>query len=189
MLKYKRYNHSTNIKTSMTTDIKNDFNIKNDFFPIVATTATAILAFVDLGVFFGLMPVFQFVPTWTILLLPIPFILLFVLVLGLSYLLSITNVFVRDIQVIWGIFSHTLIFVSPIFWKIDEVGGSGGEILLFIQKLNPLGQLIEITHQLVVYGEIPSIEQWLYTTTFIIAIFFVGFFVFKKLQVKIVEEL
>ena len=92
--------------------------IKKDFFPIVTTTATAILAFVNLGVFFGLMPVFEFVPTWTLILLPLPFILLFILILGLSYLLSITNVFVRDVRVIWGIFSHTLIFVSPIFGKL-----------------------------------------------------------------------
>jgi ABC-2 type transport system permease protein len=163
--------------------------IKKDFFPVVATTATAILAIVSIGVFFGLMPVFEFVPTWTLILLPILFIFLFVLILGLSYLLSITNVFVRDVQVIWSIFTHVLLFASPIFWKIDEVKGAGGEFLLLILQINPLGQIIELGHKLVVDGEIPQLEDWLYTGVFVIAIFFVGYFVFQKLQEKVVEEL
>ncbi len=163
--------------------------IKKDFFPVVATAATAILALVDLGVFFGLMPVFDFVPTWTIILLPLPFILLFVLILGISYLLSITNVFVRDVQIIWSIFSHTLIFISPIFWKIDNVRGTGGEVLLTIHQFNPLGQIIEISHKLVLDGEVPPLGEWLYTSIFVISIFLVGYFTFQKLQEKVVEEL
>ena len=115
--------------------------------------------------------------------------MLFILILGLSYLLSITNVFVRDVQVIWGIFSHTLIFVSPIFWKIEDVKGTGGEMLLVIQQINPLGQIIEIAHKLVIDGEIPQLGEWLYTSIFVIAIFLVGYFVFQKLQEKVVEEL
>jgi len=90
-------------------------NIRNEFFPVVAAVAVGILAFVDLGVFFGLMPIFQFIPSWTIILLPIPLALLFILILGLSYLLSITSVYVRDIQPLWAVFTHSLLFISPVF--------------------------------------------------------------------------
>ncbi len=160
-------------------------NIRKEFFPVVATAAIGLLAFVDLGVFFGLMPVFEFVPTWTIILLPIPLFLLLLLILGFTYLLSITTVYVRDIQNIWGILVHALLFVSPIFWRLDSVDG----ILLSIQKINPLGQLIEISHKLVIDGEIPALSEWLYTTTFIVAIFFFGYFIFQKLEGKIPEVL
>jgi len=159
--------------------------IKREFFPVVATAAISILAFVDVAVFFGLMPVFSFIPTWTIILLPLPIILVLLLVLGISYLLSIANVFVRDIQHIWGILVHTLIFISPIFWYLDEVDG----ILLTIHKINPLGQIIELGHKLVIDGQIPPLDEWLYTTSFVLAILFVGYFVFQKLEARVVEEL
>lgn len=160
-------------------------NIRKEFFPVVATAAIGLLAFVDLGVFLGLMPVFEFVPTWTIILLPIPLLLVLLLILGFTYILSITSVYVRDIHNIWLILVHALLFVSPIFWRLDNVDG----ILLSIQKINPLGQLIEISHKLVINGEIPALSEWLYTTIFVLAIFFFGYFIFQKLEGKISEVL
>jgi len=161
------------------------FKINREFFPVVATVAIGLLAFVDIGVFFGLMPVFDFTPSWTIVLLPIPLLLLLILILGLSYFLSVVNVFLRDIKTLWMIFVHALLFISPIFWYIDNTVG----ILLEIQKINPLGQLIEISHQLVIYGQIPTLNEWLYTTSYVFVIFFLGYFVFRKFEMKTVEVL
>jgi len=158
-------------------------SISRTVFPMVAAVATLILAIVDAGVFFSLMPVFQFTPSWTIVLLPIPLGLLFLLILGLNYLLSIANVFLRDIHYVWIIFTHSLLFISPIFWKLDNVSG----VLLDIQKINPLGQLIEISHKLVIDGEIPPAGDWLYTTSYILAILFIGYFVFKKFEYRVAE--
>jgi len=159
--------------------------IKREFFPVVATVAIGILALVDVGVFFGLMPVFEFVPSWTIVLLPLPILLVLGLVLGLSYLLSIANVFVRDVQHIWGILVHTLIFISPIFWYLENTEG----VLLEIHKINPLGQIIELAHKLVIDGQIAPLSEWLYTTVFVLGILFVGYFVFSKFEERVVEEL
>jgi ABC-type polysaccharide/polyol phosphate export permease len=160
-------------------------NIKKEFFPFVATVTIGILAFVDIGVFFGLMPLFQFVPSWTLILLPIPLFLLIVLILGFSYLLSIINTFVRDIQQIWSIVVHVLLFISPIFWELENAG----KFLKDIQTINPLGQLIEISHKLVIDGEIPPLNEWIYSTVFVFSIFLVGFFIFKRFENKIAEEL
>ena len=158
---------------------------RKEFFPVVATTSIGILSFVDVGVFFALMLGFQFIPNISIILLPIPLILLLILILGLSYILSIITVYVRDVQFFWSIFVHSLLFISPIFWYLKNVDG----ILLQIHQINPLGQLIEITHSLVIYGEIPPLVDWVYTTMFIAAIFFIGFFVFQKFEDKITEML
>lgn len=161
-------------------------NTNKIFFPIVATFATLILAIVDVSVFFILMPIFQFVPNWTILLLPIPIVLLFLLILGVSYFLSVVNVMVRDIQYLWIIITHSLLFISPIFWKISDVNEG---VLLTIQQINPLGQVIELTHKIVLDGTIPSIDEWLYTTGIIVGIFLFGYFVFHKLEKRITERL
>jgi len=161
------------------------FNIKREFFPVVSTTTIGILSLVDIAIFFSLMPVFQFVPGWTLVLLPIPLILVLFLVLGMSYILSISAVFVKDVQHLWAIITFILLFMSPIFWFVKDVGG----ILTMIHQINPLGQLIEISHALVVYKEVPPLSDWLSTTVFVFAIFFVGYFVFQKFDPKVAEEL
>ena len=160
-------------------------NIKRDFFPIVSTVATGILVFVDVVVLFALMAVFGFIPPWTIIFLPIPIILVIVLILGLSYLLSITNVFIRDIQVIWQVLSHAFLFLSPIFWRVGDVEG----VLLQIHKINPLGQIIEIAHIIVIDGKIPPLNDLMYTTSFVIGILVLGYLVFHKLENRIAEEI
>ena len=82
------------------------------------------------------------------------------------------------------VFSHSLLFISPIFWSIDEVDG----ILLEIHKINPLGQIIELTHK-IIFGEIPPLTEWLYTLGFVLGILFVGYAIFRKLEDKVAEEL
>lgn len=165
--------------------ILKSLNINKEFFPLVATVAMGILSIMDLAVFFALMPVFHFVPTLTIVLLPIPIFLLMVLILGISYLLSIANVYAKDIQHLWTIFTYALLFVSPIFWYVKDANS----ILLLIQTINPLGQLIEIVHTLTISNSIPSIQEWVYTSSSIFIIYMVGWFVFRNFKQKIVDEL
>ena len=160
------------------------FNLKKEFFPVVATGSTALLMFATLGVFFGLMPFFDFFPTVTILFLPVVLILLLFLILGISYFLSIVNVILRDIQQFWGIFSYALIFVTPIFWYISDVEG----ILIKIHNINPLGQIVELGH-MIVFNQIPSLEQWAYTSALVFGIFIIGFAFFQRFESKITERL
>ena len=159
--------------------------IRTEFFPVMVTVATAMLLFVQIGVFFGLMPFFEFVPPWTIIYLPLVLALLLVLTLGFSYLLSVTHVYVKDIQPLWAVIIHALFFVTPIFWYLQDAN----EILSTIHQYNPIGQILELGHKIVVFGEIPAAGDWLYTTIFVGAIFFVGFAVFHRFESKLTEEL
>ncbi len=165
-------------------NILKSIKIEKEFFPVVSTGTTAIMMLVTIGVFFSLMPIFEFVPEVTLILLPIVLILLLILIQGISYILSIVNVYIRDIQPFWGIFSYALIFVTPIFWYVEDVKG----ILLTIHSINPLGQIIEILHK-IVFGEIPSLTEWIYVTSIIMSIFFVGYMVFNRMKKRISEKL
>jgi len=158
-------------------------NIKREFFPVVATGSVCLLMIVELVVFFGVMLFFGFTPSWTIIFLPVLMILFLILILGLSYLLSIVFVYARDIQPIWVVVVHALLFISPIFWYLEDAKG----IILEIHKFNPLGQLIEIGHK-IVFGSIPPLEDWLYTSAIIFAILFIGFAIFKKYEKRVVER-
>ncbi|MDH3824248.1 MAG: ABC transporter permease [Nitrosopumilus sp.] len=165
--------------------ILKSFKIKKELFPVIATVTTCILLFVEIGVLFSLMPVFEFTPGWNIVFLPVLLMLFLILVLGISYILSVLYVYVKDIQPFWTIFVYALLFVSPIFWYTSEVDG----ILLNIQQINPFGQLVEMAHKIIVFNENPSLLEWISTTIIIFGILFVGFIMFKKLESKIVEQL
>jgi len=159
--------------------------IKGEFFPVMVTTATCLLVFVQVSVFFGLMPFFEFVPSWTIVYLPLVIALLLVLTLGFSYLFSIINVYVKDFQIAWGLLTHALFFVTPILWYVQDAS----PILLQFHQFNPVGQIIELGHNIVVFRQVPPLTDWLYATIFSIAVFFIGFAIFKKFEQKVAEEL
>jgi len=164
--------------------ILKSLKINREIFPVIATGTTIIFLLLEMIVLFGLMPIFDFIPSWTIVYFPIVLLLFVVLVLGISYLFSIVYIFVRDIQPVWTVITYSLLFVSPIFWFLSEVDG----ILLEIHKFNVLGQIIELAHKTIVFGEVPPINEWLYTSAIIFAIFFVGFGLFKKFETKIAER-
>lgn len=166
--------------------ILKSMSLRKEFFPVVSTSATCIFLFVEVGVLFILMPIFGFVPTWTIVFLPIVLFLFLVLVLGVSYLLSIIYVYVRDINPLWGVAVYALLFLSPIFWYLNDVEGS---VLVTIQQINPLGQLIELAHKIIIFGQIPQIEEWLYTTIFVFGILFFSFAIFQRFEKRVVEEI
>jgi len=159
--------------------------IKREIFPVSSTLTIAILTIVEVGVLLLLMPFFQFIPDYTLVFFPISIILLLLLILGFSYILSIVNVFIKDIQPIWAVFVQALLFISPIFWYLKD----SNELLLAIQSINPLGQLIEINHKLIISGEIPPLSDWLYTAGIIFGILFFGFYLFQKFEQKVIDEL
>jgi len=159
-------------------------NIKKEFFPVSATVTTGMMLLIQLVVFFSLMPIFGFTPNWTLIFFPILLGLFLLLVLGLSYLLSIAFVFFKDVQQFWGVISFTTLFISPIFWNIN----SAPPILLSIQQINPIGQLIELGHKLV-FGQIPSLNDWLHTSIIIFGILFFGYYLFNKFEHKISERI
>jgi len=160
-------------------------NIRNEFYLVAIVGSITMTTIVEMAVFVALLPALNFVPSITLLFLPLTIVLMLILIWGLTYLLSIINVYFRDLSPMWAIIVHVMFFISPIFWYVGEVDG----ILLDIMKFNPVGQIIELAHQVVVFGQVPPIGDWLYTSAFVFGIFFFGFAIFSKFEKKAVEEL
>jgi len=98
--------------------------IKNIYFRReIIVVSSCLTAFIMMGFEFAAFAVFivafQFVPPITIVFLPLVLIVLFFLSLGLSFLLSVLNVYFRDIQFIWQVLIQAGFFLSPIFYSLD----------------------------------------------------------------------
>ena len=160
-------------------------NFSNEFFPVSSTLTIVFQTFIEVGVFFALMPFFQFVPPWTIVFLPLVILLMIALIQGLSYFLSIVYVYVKDFQPLWSVLVHAVFFVTPIFWYVEDAGG----ILLDLHRINPVGQIVELGHKIVIFEQIPLLSEWLYATLLVTIIFFAGWIFFKRFEKNVVEEL
>lgn len=103
----------------------------------------------------------------------IPFVLF---VLGLTWWLSATGVYLRDIGQTIGIFITGLMFVSPIFFPLSSFPARWRILAL----LNPLTYPIEQMRGLVVLGEPLAWHLWAPYTVFSIVFAWLGFAWFQK---------
>lgn len=164
--------------------------VKQTYFPRdILPISSCITAFLMLGVefvvFFGFVVGFQFVPPITILILPVLVVLLFCLTLGISFILSVLFIKFRDIQNIWNIVTYAGFFLTPVIYDINIFPEHIGKLLL----LNPVAQFLDIAHDAVLYGQLPSVFAISYTAIFSVGILIVGYIIFKHYDFKVIEEL
>ncbi|WP_211460705.1 ABC transporter permease [Collimonas silvisoli] len=123
---------------------------------------------------------FEFIVTGTlpstVWMIPIVLLPLMLLILGLSWWLAATGVFLRDIGQTVGIFMTALMFVSPIFFPSSSLPGDW-KILV---KLNPLALPIEQARQVLVWGTAINWDEWMIYTGIAGVIAWTGFVWFQK---------
>ena len=153
---------------------------------VISSSLTAFIMmsfeFVVLVFFFIIL---QFIPPYTILLLPLLLIDLFVLSLGISLLLSVFYVYFRDIKFIWEVVIRAGFFLTPIVYSLDMFP----ENIRTILNINPLVPIFDTARDLILYNTLPSINTTLYMILSSMTIFVIGFVVFKMKNKRIVEAL
>lgn len=73
--------------------------------------------------------------TWYCLLTVIPILQLYIFCIGLGLFLAQANVFFRDIGNIWGVVTLAWMYMTPIFYSIDNLSPA---LQYWIPKLNPM---------------------------------------------------
>jgi len=110
-----------------------------DLFPWMAVATALFHAAISVTVWCGFhLVVFGNLP-WTIVALPVVFVPLVLIALGLTYLLSAAGVYLRDIAQITSIVVQILMFLSPVFYSTQSIPPEFRPLL----ELNPLTFLIE----------------------------------------------
>lgn len=116
--------------------------------------------------------------SWGVLLLPLLFIPLYLMTLGVCYLISSVGVFVRDVAQIVTLFNMAFMFLSPIFFPLDRIPPS----IRDVAALNPIAEIVtQIRNILIFDGDF-------YWTGFLVSllissvIFVVGVYVFDVLK-------
>lgn len=91
--------------------------------------------------------------TWKFLLLVYPIVLLLLFNIGIGLTLSALFVFFRDIQYLWSVFTMLLMYMSAIFYTIDQYEYTTQCLFL----LNPVYLFIRYFRKIVIDGTIPTV--------------------------------
>jgi len=107
----------------------------------------------------------------------------YVFSIGLCWILSALNVFIKDIGQIIPVISLFLMLVSPIAYTIDMVPPNAMVFMYF----NPLFYLIMLYRSVLLGGVFPWQQFWIFSLISIVFFYF-GFFIFTRLKRIFTDE-
>jgi len=94
-------------------------------------------------------------PGWTALWLPLVLLPLILLALGVTWFLASIGVYVRDISHIIGLVTMVLLFLSPIFYRLEAVPADFRPLV----QINPLTFIVEQTRAVLVWHQMPDLPR------------------------------
>jgi lipopolysaccharide transport system permease protein len=123
-----------------------------EILPWVAAGSALFHSAISIVVLLAARLLFQHALAWTVVLLPIVLVPLLFATMGLAWFLSSIGVYVRDIGQTIGIFTMTLLFLSPVFYPVDALP----ENYRFLLLLNPLTSVIGDARRVLIWGQAPD---------------------------------
>jgi len=117
-----------------------------------------------------------------------------VFVFGVGLLLSVANVFFRDVEHLLAIMTQALFYSMPIVYPISFVPKNkevlGVDIpVREIYELNPLVRMVEIFRDVLYDLRFPDLGSTMYFVAWSVALLAIGFFAFKRADRRLAEEL
>lgn len=112
----------------------------------------------------------------TVLYLPLIFIVQFILVVGISLILSALNVFYRDIENVLGVLLSMWMYLTPVLYPQELIPIK----LIPFFNLNPMMPIIGAYRNVLLYKLPPSWFSFIYAIVVSILIFVFGYLFFKK---------
>lgn len=146
-------------------------------FLISKVMAASINFILTLVIFFVFVAFDRINFTWKFIMLLYPIACLFILIIGTGLILSAMYVFFKDIQYLYDIFTLALMYFSAIFYDVSIFAGSRVEQFLYI---NPVFVYINYMREIVLYGQIPSLNYHLYSLLYALVILRIGAWMYKK---------
>jgi ABC-2 type transport system permease protein len=114
-----------------------------------------------------------------------------VFVLGIGLMLSVLNVYFRDVKHFIGIALQALFYSAPIVYPIRFVEDAATRTsfpVLRVYELNPLVRFVD-SYRAVLYDlRFPALSDMLYISVWAVAMLALGLFVFHRLDRRLAEE-
>lgn len=116
--------------------------------------------------------------------LPLIAVIQCLLSLGLLFILSAINVYVRDIEYLVAFLTNLLFYATPILYTADMFPTS----IRWVLYLNPMSHLMDAYRNIFYYQAMPNLGSLLYIGLLALIILELGYLIFKKLEKGFAEE-
>ena len=116
---------------------------------------------------------------------PIVMIAQYLLTLGIIFITSAINVYVRDLEYIINFFIQMLFYGTPILYSADMFMGTKIE---FLVKMNPMATIINSYKDIFYWQNMPHINSLLIVLVASAVFCYVGLLIFRKLSKGFAEE-
>ena len=117
---------------------------------------------------------------WTMLLMPVPIIYVFIFSLGMSMFLSSMVVFFRDLTYLYGVALVLLMYLTPLFYPVEIIP----ERFIPLYGFNPLYHFVDYFRDLTLRGVVPDLWSNMVCLGFALAALCVGTYIFMSEQDK-----
>jgi len=152
--------------------------LPKEVFPAAAIFSKTIDFSLNFVIMMSFMVYFGVSIKWTMALLPLIFVIHFVLILGIAYILSSINVYFRDVENVIGVFLSMWMYLTPVLYPPEIVPQN----LRPFFDLNPMTALINSYRDIILFGRTPSWQNLLYSFVAAFVVFFIGGLIFKRLS-------
>lgn len=163
--------------------LANSTIVKKVSFPIEVLVAKTILSSLIVQmVLFSCVILFTIIsrggPSWSLLALPLVFILHMCLLWGISLILASITPYFRDVAEFVRVFVTVNIYLMPIVY----LPGMVPESLQFIMHINPFSYLIWCYQDVLYYNDIMQLRSWFLLPAFAFVMLVIGSYIFSRLR-------
>ena len=116
---------------------------------------------------------------------PLVLIVQYLLLIGISFIVSSVTVYYRDLQHFIGIALQLLFYATPIVYAPNTIPDE----FQWILKFNPMTYIINGYRDIFYYKQMPDLVSMAIVLGVSIVICLIGYFIFNKLQRRFAEEL
>ncbi len=187
---------SNSIAQGAGTIIANAGLIKKVYFPrvilpISIVTSGAINFIISCVVIFIFLLASGMGITVNVLYLPLIIIVQYIFTLGLLFIISSINVYIRDVEYIVNFLILLLMYLTPILWQVDMIASSTSSLSKYADLvfMNPLAGIIESYHNIFYYQVRPSFTILGLVAIYSVIQLIVGYKIFRKLERGFAEEM
>ncbi|MCR5829366.1 MAG: ABC transporter permease [Lachnospiraceae bacterium] len=178
---------STGTKTALKSIRKNASTIKKVYvpkymYPLASTMSSYLMFLISLIVLVGVVLYEKVTITTAIIGSIVPLILVFFLTFGVGLILSVLDVFFRDLEYLWTVVLMLIMYTCAIFYKVESLKSITNE---WIFKINPLYSLI-VNFRNAIFGRPLDMYHMWYAMGFSAVVMLIGSFLFYKKQDKFI---
>jgi lipopolysaccharide transport system permease protein len=169
--------HSVDLITS------NRQYVKKVIFPLTSLAWVAVLtslfqATISTAVLLLYLAFAQNTLHWTLIVVPFLLLPLMLIALGVSWIISATGVYLRDISQMISLIVLALLFVSPVFYPVSSLP----EALQPLLYLNPITWVIEQVRGAILWGEWPDLVGYIKYSVIAFLVAWLGVVWFQRLR-------